>query len=77
METEKLNLEISDAISEKLDVRYTIKTKTILPAYDGTEFTVERSHNEFVWLFSSLLENPNHMGPRLSKYLLLIPVWLS
>ena len=62
MVSPKLHLEISDAVSEKLDVRYTIKTETTLPAYEGSNFTVERSHGEFVWLFTSLLDNPNHAG---------------
>lgn len=62
MTSQRLKVEISDAVSEKLDVRYTIKTKTSLPAYDGSEFSVDRAHGEFTWLYTSLLDNSNHAG---------------
>merc|ERR1712131_17658 len=57
-----MNIEILEAVSEKLEVRYKIKTTANLPSYEGNEFQVTRSHAEFEWLFNSLSDNENYAG---------------
>ena len=62
MKPSQLNVEITESLSKKLEVKYTVKTTTNLIAYEGNEFSVSRSHGEFVWLYTSLLDNQNHAG---------------
>ena len=57
-----MQIEIPEAVSEKLEVRYKVETKTNLPNYDGTDYLVRRSHDEFEWLFHSLADNPAYAG---------------
>ena len=54
MTEESMSIEIPEALSEKLEVRYKIEVKTNFDTYDGQEFTVTRSHDEFEWLHQSL-----------------------
>lgn len=60
-----LAVEISDAISEKENVKFTIVVKTSLPSFTeskGSEYKVIRSHHDFAWLHASLQENPRYAG---------------
>ena len=49
-----LQIEIPEAVSERLEVRYKVEVKTSLSNYEGDFFAVTRSHDEFEWLFHSL-----------------------
>jgi len=60
-----LAVEISDAISEKEIVKFTIVIKTSMSSFTearGSEFKVIRSHHDFGWLHTSLQENPLYAG---------------
>ena len=57
-----LEVEITEAVSKRLEIKYVIKGKSLLPAYENGEFQVERSQDEFEWLFTSLTDNPNYIG---------------
>jgi len=57
-----LEVEITEAVSKRLEIKYIIKGKSLLPAYENGEFQVERSQDEFEWLFTSLTDNPNYVG---------------
>ena len=57
-----MQIEIPEAVSEKLEVRYKVEVKTSLANYNGDEFAVTRSHDEFEWLFQSLVDNPLYAG---------------
>ena len=57
-----LEVEITEAVSKRLEIKYVIKGKSLLPAYENGEFQVERSQDEFEWLFTSLTDNPNYVG---------------
>ena len=53
-----LQIEIPEAVSERLEVRYKIEVKTSLSNYEGDFFAVTRSHDEFEWLLEIMvLEN--------------------
>merc|ERR1711970_299171 len=57
----KIKIEISDAISEKDIVKFTINVASRIASYNG-EFKVIRSYNDFVWLHTSLSENELYQG---------------
>lgn len=57
-----LIVEISDALSEKEKVKFTVHTTTNNPAFRGTSFSVVRQHEEFVWLHDRFEENPAYVG---------------
>ncbi|WKY09680.1 hypothetical protein Q1695_002214 [Nippostrongylus brasiliensis] len=54
-------VDISDALSEKDKVKYTVHTKTRLPGMRA-ETSVVREHEEFLWLHSVLDENESYAG---------------
>jgi len=56
-----IKIEISDAISEKDIVKFTINVASKIGGYDG-EFKVIRSYSDFVWLHTSLSENELYQG---------------
>lgn len=58
----KLEIEISDALSEKEKVKFTVVTTTNNPAFCGTEFSVVRQHEEFIWLHDRFEEEPMYVG---------------
>ncbi|XP_023391475.1 sorting nexin-32 isoform X4 [Pteropus alecto] len=49
-----LQVEISDAVSERDKVKFTVQTKT--------EFSVVRQHEEFIWLHDAYVENEEYAG---------------
>ncbi|CAI4222609.1 unnamed protein product [Auanema sp. JU1783] len=54
-------VDISDALSERDKVKYTVHTKTTLTDMK-VESSVVREHEEFIWLHSVLDENENYAG---------------
>ncbi|XP_028658656.1 sorting nexin-32-like [Erpetoichthys calabaricus] len=57
-----LQVEISDAVSERDKVKFTVHTKTNLAHFKKTEFSVVRQHEEFIWLHDTYLENEDYAG---------------
>ena len=58
---DEIKIEISDAISEKDLVKFTINVTSKVAAFTG-DFKVIRSYNDFVWLHTSLSENELYQG---------------
>jgi len=57
-----LVVDISDALSEKDRVKFTVHTRTTLPGYAKPDFFVVRQHEEFVWLHDRFEENEEYAG---------------
>ncbi|KAM7118216.1 sorting nexin-5 isoform X1 [Mycteria americana] len=57
-----LQIDIPDALSEKDRVKFTVHTKTTLPAFQTPEFSVTRQHEDFVWLHDTLTETEEYAG---------------
>jgi len=57
-----LQIDISDALSEKEKVKFTVHTKTKLPTFQESEFNVSRQHEEFIWLHDRYNENEEYAG---------------
>ncbi|XP_077165849.1 sorting nexin-5 isoform X2 [Paroedura picta] len=57
-----LQIDIPDALSEKDKVKFTVHTKTTLPGFQGTEFSVTRLHEDFEWLHDILSETEEYAG---------------
>ncbi|KAK8388732.1 hypothetical protein O3P69_020616 [Scylla paramamosain] len=57
-----LQVDISDALSEREKVKFTVHTKTTLPDYAKPEFSVVRQHEEFIWLHDRFDENEDYAG---------------
>ncbi|XP_047470310.1 sorting nexin-6-like isoform X2 [Penaeus chinensis] len=57
-----LQVDISDALSEREKVKFTVHTKTTLPDYNKSEFSVVRQHEEFIWLHDRFDENEDYAG---------------
>nr|XP_053637008.1 sorting nexin-6-like isoform X2 [Cherax quadricarinatus]XP_053637010.1 sorting nexin-6-like isoform X2 [Cherax quadricarinatus] len=57
-----LQVDISDALSEREKVKFTVHTKTSLPEYSKPEFSVVRQHEEFIWLHDRFDENEDYAG---------------
>lgn len=57
-----LVIDISDALSEKDKVKFTVHTKTTLPEFKSSDFSVVRGHEEFVWLHDRYEENDEYAG---------------
>jgi len=58
----QLQVDISDALSERDKVKFTVHTKTSLSWFAKSEFSVVRQHEEFIWLHSALEENTDYSG---------------
>ncbi|CAB1331160.1 unnamed protein product, partial [Coregonus sp. 'balchen'] len=50
-----LQVDISDALSERDKVKFTVHTKSTLPNFKQNEFSVVRQHEEFIWLHDSFI----------------------
>ncbi|CAF0736539.1 unnamed protein product [Didymodactylos carnosus] len=61
-ENDSLLIDISDALSEKDKVKFTVHTKTKLAVFSEREFTVSRQHEEFIWLHDRYVENEDYAG---------------
>lgn len=57
-----LMVDISDALSERDKVKFTVHTKTTLPNFNQQEFSVVRQHEEFIWLHDRYIENEEFGG---------------
>lgn len=57
-----LLVEISDALSEKDKVKFTVHTRTTLPGFAKSDNNVVRQHEEFVWLHDRFEENEEYGG---------------
>ncbi|GAB6026925.1 Sorting nexin-6 [Chamberlinius hualienensis] len=57
-----LAVDISDALSERDKVKFTVHTKTTLSDFSKPEFSVVRQHEEFVWLHDCFEENEIYAG---------------
>ncbi|XP_026945733.1 sorting nexin-32 isoform X3 [Sagmatias obliquidens] len=57
-----LLVEISDAVSERDKVKFTVQTKSCVPHFAQTEFSVVRHHEEFIWLHNAYVENEEYAG---------------
>ena len=57
-----LTVDISDALSERDLVKFTVHTTTSMPKFARTEFSVIRLHEEFLWLHDTFTENPDYAG---------------
>ncbi|KYQ55212.1 Sorting nexin-6 [Trachymyrmex zeteki] len=57
-----LQVDISDALSEKDKVKFTVHTKTTLPEFQKPDNLVVRQHEEFVWLHDRFEENEEYAG---------------
>jgi len=55
-----LMVNISDALSERDKVKFTVHTKTTLTVFQQREFSVVRQHEEFIWLHDSFVENEDY-----------------
>ncbi|XP_060079518.1 sorting nexin-6-like [Ylistrum balloti] len=57
-----LQVDISDALSERDKVKFTVHTKTSLQKFKEGEFSVVRQHEEFIWLHDRYVENEEYAG---------------
>ncbi|XP_005098617.2 sorting nexin-6 [Aplysia californica] len=57
-----LLVDISDALSEREKVKFTVHTKTTLQHFKNSEMSVVRQHEEFVWLHDRFVENEEYAG---------------
>nr|XP_042115105.1 sorting nexin-32 isoform X1 [Peromyscus maniculatus bairdii] len=57
-----LQVEISDAVSERDKVKFTVQTKSGLPQFAQPEFSVVRQHEEFIWLHDTYVDNEEYAG---------------
>ncbi|RWS10751.1 Sorting nexin-6-like protein [Dinothrombium tinctorium] len=57
-----LLVDISDALSERDKVKFTVHTKTTLSDFQKPDFSVVRQHEEFIWLHDVLEENEDYLG---------------
>ncbi|XP_067400187.1 sorting nexin-32 isoform X2 [Emydura macquarii macquarii] len=57
-----LQVEISDAVSERDKVKFTVQTKSSLPHFTRPVLSVVRQHEEFVWLHDTFSENDEYAG---------------
>ncbi|XP_044757710.1 sorting nexin-6 isoform X1 [Coccinella septempunctata] len=57
-----LLVDISDALSEKDKVKFTVHTRTTMKAFQKTEFLVVRQHEEFIWLHDRYEEQQIYAG---------------
>ena len=58
----QLHVDISDALSEREKVKFTVHTKTSLPDFDKKDVSVIREHAEFIWLHDVIESNPDYSG---------------
>ncbi|XP_076251303.1 sorting nexin 6 isoform X2 [Rhynchophorus ferrugineus] len=57
-----LVVDISDALSEKDKVKFTVHTRTTMKVFQKTEFLVVRQHEEFIWLHDRYEEDQKYAG---------------
>lgn len=57
-----LVVDISDALSEKEKVKFTVHTRATMKEYEKSEYSVVREHEEFMWLHDAFVENEEYAG---------------
>lgn len=57
-----LVVDISDALSEKDKVKFTVHTRTTMKYFQKPEFLVVRQHEEFIWLHERFEEEQKYAG---------------
>nr|XP_048712805.1 sorting nexin-32 [Caretta caretta] len=57
-----LQVEISDAVSERDKVKFTVQTKSSLADFNRPALSVVRQHEDFVWLHDTFSENDEYAG---------------
>ncbi|XP_048733107.2 sorting nexin-6-like [Ostrea edulis] len=57
-----LLVDISDALSERDKIKFTVHTKTTQSRFKESDFSVVRQHEEFVWLHDRFVENEEYAG---------------
>ncbi len=57
-----LAVDISDALSERDWVKFTVHTKTSMQRFAKSEFSVIRLHEEFIWLHDTFADNLDYAG---------------
>jgi sorting nexin-5/6/32 len=57
-----IHIDISDALSEKEKVKFTVHTKSKLTIFQESDFSVTRLHEEFIWLHERYNENEEYAG---------------
>ena len=57
-----LQVDISDALSEKDKVKFTVHTRTGMSGFQKSEFSVIRLHEDFIWLHDVIQENMDYAG---------------
>lgn len=67
-----LIVDISDALSEKDKVKFTVHTRTTMKNFQKSEFLVVRQHEEFIWLHDRYEEDPKYAGYIVSTLFFLI-----
>lgn len=55
-------MDISDALSEKDKVKFTVHTRTTMKHFQNSDFMVVRQHEEFIWLHDRYEEDPRYAG---------------
>lgn len=68
-----LLVDISDALSEKDKVKFTVHTRTTFPSYSKKDFFVVRQYEEFIWLHDRYEENEEYAGYIVSNRLAIGP----
>lgn len=68
-----LIVDISDALSEKDKVKFTVHTRTTFANYAKKDFFVVRQHEEFIWLHDRFEENEEYAGYIVSGIWCLFP----
>ncbi|EEB18301.1 Sorting nexin-6, putative [Pediculus humanus corporis] len=58
----EIKVEISDALSEKDKVKFTVQTTKYTSNLEEIKFSVVRQHEEFVWLHDRFEEEPKYIG---------------
>ncbi|KAK4336633.1 hypothetical protein RND71_043745 [Anisodus tanguticus] len=61
-DNQALQVEISDALSERECVKFTVHTKTNMPEFEKPEYSVVRLHEEFLWLHDVISNNESYYG---------------
>lgn len=64
-----LVVDISDALSEKDKVKFTVHTRTTMKTFQKPDFLVVRQHEEFIWLHDRYEEEPKYAGYIVSAFL--------
>ncbi|XP_023326179.1 sorting nexin-6 [Eurytemora carolleeae] len=61
-DSSQLKVDISDALSEKDKVKFTVHTRSSMPEFHKNEFSVMRLHEDFIWLHDDIRDNMLYAG---------------